>query len=204
MPSRAGRSARGLGSGRGGDAGGRGGEGGHRRPSPVLSGALGGRLRPRRHAELAESPFSSPWGGGLRPRAERRPRGEGARPRGSGGERAAARPDARRSGGPRGTEHGARSLGREGVAAGGRAGGRWRRRRPVGSWRERGAGPLPSVQTTAPTAARLSGLHAQLAKRRVTAAGPLARGCPVELFLKGMASVCSLRDVSWRGFFGGS
>lgn len=121
MPSRAGRSARGLGSGRGGDAGGRGGEGGHRRPSPVLSGVLGGRLRPRRHAELAESPFSSPWGGGLRPGAERRPRGEGARPRGSGGERAAARPDARRSGGPRGTEHGARSLSREGVAAGGRA-----------------------------------------------------------------------------------
>lgn len=62
MPSRAGRSARGLGSGRGGDAGGRGGEGGHRRPSPVLSGVLGGRLRPRRHAELAESPFSSPLG----------------------------------------------------------------------------------------------------------------------------------------------
>lgn len=50
----------------------------------------------------------------------------------------------------------------------------------------------------------LSGLHAQLAKRRVTAAGPLALGCPVELFLKGMASVCSLRDVSWRGLFGGS
>lgn len=203
MPSRAGRSARGLGSGRGGDAGGRGGEGGHRRPSPVLSGALGGRLRPRRHAELAESPFSSPLGrrpatrsGAAAPRGGSEASG---RVGGAGGGQARCAPLWRTPG-----DRAWCAVPQPGRCRCRRAGGRGRRRRPVGSWRERGAGPLPSVQTTAPTAARLSGLHAQLAKRRVTAAGPLARGCPVELFLKGMASVCSLRDVSWRGFFGGS
>lgn len=153
MPSRAGRSARGLGSGRGGTPGGAAGKADTAaRPLPVLSGALGGRLRPRRHASLPSAPL---WGGGLRPGAERRPRGEGARPRGrgeAGGGQARGAPLWRTPG-----DRARCAVPRPGGCRCRRAGRRGRRRRPAGSWRERGAGPLPSVQTTAPTAARCSG-----------------------------------------------
>lgn len=181
-----------------GDTGGRGGEGGLRHPPPSSPEPSGAGSAPGATRSSASPPSAPLWGGGLRPGAERSG-GPAGMERGLGAEGGWRRPGPRRAvledpGGPS-TVRGPPA---------GRVDGRGRRRRPAGSWRERGAGPLPSVQTTAPTAAPLPGLHAQLAKRRVTAAGPLARGCPVELFLKGTASVCSLKDVSWRGFFGGS
>lgn len=199
MPSRAGRSARGLGSGRRGDSGGRGGEGGHRRPPPRPLGSPRGPAPPPAPRGARRVSLQLPSGAtACDPERSGGPAGgsEASGLRGAGGGQARGAPLWRTPGGR------ARcTVSRPGGCRRGRADGRGRRR-PAGSWRERRAGRLPSVQTTAPTTAPLPRLHAQLAKRRVTAAGPLARGCPVELFLKGMASVSSLKDVSWRGSWG--
>lgn len=169
MPRRAGRPA--AGSGRAPGKVGRGAPGMRRGrrtrpPAPVFSGALGAGSAPGATRSSASVP--APLG--------------------------AAACDAERSGGPRGESEASgpgsgrwpgpsraagedpRSRARCAAVPGGcRCGGRGRRR-PAGSWREHGAQPraaaragrLSWFQTTAPTGAPLTLLHAQLVKQRMT------------------------------------
>lgn len=183
---------------------GRGGvEGGHRRP-PASSRGPSGRLRPRRHAGLRESPPAPRGAAACDPERSGGPRGEseawGPGSRGAGGGQAQSRAAgedsrgrARRAAAPGGCRCGGRG---EAAACGKLAGAR--SPAPRGG-RSRPAALVSNYCADGPER-RCPCLHAQLAKQRTTARATRA-GVPHGTFLERMTLVRSLKTFRVVNFW---